>query len=126
MKPKLDYVYRAKIVKVIDGDTIDVLLGRGFGDTSKKRLRLADLHAPELHQQDGKRAKQKVEEWVYDRSLIREDNFLIRTIKPNKITGSGGFGRWLAEVWHLEDDGLVSLNQYINNWMLEENIVEGY
>jgi micrococcal nuclease len=41
------YRYNAKVVKVIDGDTIDAEIDLGFSVKIKKRIRLAGIDAPE-------------------------------------------------------------------------------
>ena len=41
------YRYNAKVVRVIDGDTIDAEIDLGFDVKIKKRIRLAGIDAPE-------------------------------------------------------------------------------
>jgi micrococcal nuclease len=42
------YEYAVKdIVRVIDGDTVDIIIDLGFGLTKKERVRLAGIDAPE-------------------------------------------------------------------------------
>ena len=42
------YEYAIKeVVKVVDGDTIDVLIDLGFDLTKKERIRLAGIDTPE-------------------------------------------------------------------------------
>ena len=41
------YVYNAKCVRVVDGDTIDAEIDLGFDVKIKKRIRLAGINAPE-------------------------------------------------------------------------------
>ena len=36
-----------KVVKVVDGDTIDIIIDLGFDLTKKERVRLAGIDAPE-------------------------------------------------------------------------------
>jgi len=42
-----DYLYDATVVRVIDGDTIDVHIDLGFSLIKKERVRLARINAPE-------------------------------------------------------------------------------
>jgi micrococcal nuclease len=51
------YTYKAVVRKVIDGDTIDVLVDLGFSVYTEKRLRLAYINAPELSTEEGKASK---------------------------------------------------------------------
>ena len=46
------YEYRAKLIKIIDGDTIDVKIDLGFGISLKKRVRLFGINAPETRSKD--------------------------------------------------------------------------
>ena len=88
------YKYKAKVIKVVDGDTLDAMIDLGFDTWVKKRIRLADIDAYEARTRDkeekkkGLAAKARVEE-VLDRS-------------NNEITlislGVGKYGRCIGEV----------------------------
>ena len=41
------YTYKAKLDRVVDGDTIDVNIDLGFDISVHKRVRLADIDTPE-------------------------------------------------------------------------------
>lgn len=44
-----EFKWRAYCVRVIDGDTIDLMLDKGFRDMSLQRIRLAGINCPERH-----------------------------------------------------------------------------
>ena len=44
--------YKAELIRVIDGDTIDALIDLGFDLWIKKRIRLFGLDAPEVRTKD--------------------------------------------------------------------------
>ena len=46
------YTYKAKLVKVVDGDTIDVTIDLGFDVSVKKRVRFQGITAPESRTRD--------------------------------------------------------------------------
>ena len=46
------YEYKAKLDRVIDGDTIDVNMDLGFDITIKKRIRLTGIDSPESRTRD--------------------------------------------------------------------------
>ena len=47
------YTYKIKqITKVVDGDTVDVIIDLGFGLTKKERVRIAGIDAPESRTRD--------------------------------------------------------------------------
>ncbi|MCK4429246.1 MAG: hypothetical protein KAU95_02630, partial [Candidatus Aenigmarchaeota archaeon] len=43
-----DYKYKAKLVRVVDGDTIEVVMDLGFYIQLKEKLRLAGVNTPEI------------------------------------------------------------------------------
>lgn len=51
------YIYNAKVVKIVDADTVDVMVDLGFEVYKKVRTRLAGINAPELNTDEGKVAK---------------------------------------------------------------------
>lgn len=60
--------YRASVLKVKDGDTLRVLLDRGFDETKEIDLRLFDTWAPEKKDSGGPETKSHAAEWVAERS----------------------------------------------------------
>ena len=52
--------YRARPVRVIDGDTMVVECDTGFYGRQEVNVRIADLHAPELNEPGGKEARIKL------------------------------------------------------------------
>ena len=42
------YHYKATVNRVIDGDTVDMIMDLGFGVSKLVRIRLADIGAPEV------------------------------------------------------------------------------
>ena len=50
------YEYKVKeVVKVVDGDTVDVILDLGFGLFKKERCRVAGVDTPEKRTRNAKR-----------------------------------------------------------------------
>jgi micrococcal nuclease len=106
------YYYKAKVTRVVDGDTIDCDVFLGFHMTARIRFRLARINTPEV------RGVEKVEGRAAKDYLIQllEDNqneVIIRTEKTGK------YGRWLAEVYVSEinvNDDLVKSGhaEYVN------------
>lgn len=89
------YEYRCKILRVVDGDTVDVDIDLGFNIwVHNERMRLYGIDAPEtrttnqIEKAHGVYAKELVE------SLLPEGSCqVIKTIKDTK----GKFGRILAD-----------------------------
>ena len=108
------YEYKVKeIVKVVDGDTIDVIIDLGFGLFKKERCRVAGIDAPESRTRDleEKRYGLEAKEWLIDK-LTTEDDITIKTEKDGK------YGRML---------GWISINNVcINSLMIEQGYAWSY
>ena len=122
MKPpsrKSCYNFRVtEIVKVLDGDTIDVIIDLGFDLYKKERVRIAGVDTPEKRTRDleEKALGQDATDWMkehLDGAISAEDDLVIRTELDG---GVGKYGRLLG--WLYIGDELVSLN--------EQMIEEGY
>lgn len=90
MKPA--YVYRAIVERVVDGDTVDVMIDVGFHTSRKERLRLFGIDAWETRGEERERglaAKQFLKEYVECKEVV------VETIKDTK----GKYGRYLAVLW---------------------------
>jgi len=46
------YTYKAKVVRVVDGDTVDLKIDLGFDIWIHERVRLKDIDAPEVRTRD--------------------------------------------------------------------------
>jgi micrococcal nuclease len=92
-----------KVEKVVDGDTLDVLLDVGFSMFRKERIRLKGIDAPETATRDlkekemGKQAKAFAAGWLKAQSRLTA-----RTTKDDK------YGRILADI---HGDSGVCLNE---------------
>ena len=51
------YEYKAKIIKVVDGDTVDVEIRLGFKISLQERLRLFGIDTPEIRTRDKEEKK---------------------------------------------------------------------
>jgi endonuclease YncB( thermonuclease family) len=78
---------RARPVRVIDGDTLDVELDRGFQDRSVRRLRLAALNAPERDTPEGVAATAFVAEWLRACPTDQEWPLAVVTVAVDKYGG---------------------------------------
>ena len=50
MKPQ--YIYKATVTKVVDGDTVDLLVDCGFNIIRKERIRFYGVDAPDTNYED--------------------------------------------------------------------------
>ena len=107
-----------KIVKVLDGDTIDVLIDLGFDLYKKERVRIAGVDTPEKRTRDLEEKELGIHatNWMKDKltETIKGDEEL--TIRTELKGGTGKYGRLLG--WLYVGEDAVSLN--------EKMITEGY
>ena len=93
------YEYQAQLVRVVDGDTVDVLIDVGFSTFKKERVRLYGIDTPESRTRDldekkrGLAAKDRLIEIIDSFG----DHFLIKT----QIDKKGKYGRILGEIFSL-------------------------
>lgn len=85
------YTYKAKIIRVIDGDTMEVLVDLGMYVKMTITIRLFGIDTPEIRGEEREEGL-KVKDYV--KSLIEGKEVLIKTHKDSK----GKYGRWLAEI----------------------------
>lgn len=113
------YTYSAKVVRVIDGDTIDVRIDVGFGIWLDERLRLNSINTPEVTTDLGKLSKQFLEKY-----FSKCPNIIIRTSKE------GMYGRWLADIFALKDCSdpykIAVQGEYLNQVLLDEGLASIY
>ena len=93
-----DFSYRIhKVLKIIDGDTIDVILDLGFDILHKSRVRLFGIDTPESRTRDKEEKQRGLISKKYLTEAIKKGNKL--TIKTHKGSETGKFGRILGEVF---------------------------
>jgi micrococcal nuclease len=101
------FFYRAEVVNVIDGDTLDLLVDLGFNIHHSIRVRLNGVNTPESRTSDikekelGLKAKDFTKDWT-----VRHPVVYVSTTKDKKEK----FGRILAEVYS-DPDKTACLNE---------------
>ena len=86
------YIYRAKLERVVDGDTIDALIDVGFDIWIKKRIRFKGIDTWESRTRDLEEKKKGLAAKQFVVDFLEEGSF-------NLIShGVGKYGRCLGEV----------------------------
>jgi endonuclease YncB( thermonuclease family) len=89
----LVHEYPARVLRVLDGDTLEAYVDRGHDDYSVRMLRLLDIDTPETDQPGGSEATAFTKAWTTQASAAAPDWPL--RIKSDR---KDSFGRWLAVV----------------------------
>jgi micrococcal nuclease len=89
------YEYNCEVTRVVDGDTVDVIIDLGFDISYKSRVRLYGIDTPESRTRD---KDEKVRGLMSKQYLVDElskGQVVIKTYKDKK----GKFGRVLGEMY---------------------------
>ncbi len=118
------YEYKVKIIKVVDGDTVDVDIDLGFGVwLHKERVRLYGIDTPESRTRDKEEKKYGKAASAYLKEKLSTGQPVLRS------HGSGKFGRILGELWVIEESSDmpgVEVKTNINQMMIEDHHAVAY
>ncbi len=98
------FTYKAYVTEVIDGDTFDAVVDLGFAISTKQKLRLRGLDAPEIVSAEGREAKAFLEKHF----AKTHNEILIKTSKSDK------YDRYLADIW--------AGDVYVNQALIDEGL----
>ncbi len=102
------YQYKAKILRVVDGDTIDVLIDLGFNLHHKTRIRLYGIDTPECRTSDPEEKKYGIAAKKFVESKLQLDqNYKMNTFYDSK----GKYGRTLGTI--IVDQKGTTLNRLL-------------
>jgi micrococcal nuclease len=92
------YEYRATVIKVVDGDTVDVDIDLGFGIVlSDERVRIAGIDTPESRTRDKEEKKFGLAAKARVKQLLGKTCVLKTQINKNGEDMKGKFGRILGD-----------------------------
>jgi endonuclease YncB( thermonuclease family) len=100
----------ARVVTVHDADTLKLDVDCGFSLHAYAWIRLRDVHAPELSEADGPKARQDVLDWLAQYAPdSRVQVVTFRTSRPLEIRFRESFTRYIGVVFR---DGME-----LNEWL---------
>jgi len=109
------YTYGARVLSIIDGDTLWAAIDCGFGVSIEEKLRLRGIDTPEMSQDEGKVARL----------------FVLERLKPGQVMAlttshTDLFDRYVADVFYLpgetEAAGVLDGGIYLNRELLEAGL----
>lgn len=101
--PEQNWVYQARLVRVIDGDTVVLEVDLGHTVHSVPSLRLEGVNSPEMHAHDsapGLAARKFTADWMAAATRSSKATawpLVIMSKKDEK------YGRYLATIWRRKD-----------------------
>ena len=110
------YTYKAKVTRVVDGDTVDALIDLGFDTHVKKRIRLYGMDAWESRTRNKEEKVKGLAAKARLKEILKETNneFILVSY------GVGKFGRCLGELLLTMD------SDSINNQLVSEGHAKKY
>ena len=105
------YQYTAKLIRVIDGDTVDAMIDLGFDTWVKKRIRLGGIDAWECRTRDKEEKAKglKAKEWLKQTLEDYDNEFIIESTKVGK------YGRCIGYIFVGDD-----LDYSVNSRLIDE------
>jgi|TARA_R100001594_G_scaffold124081_1_gene160816 micrococcal nuclease len=110
------YIYRGKLERVVDGDTIDALIDVGFDIWIKKRIRYSGIDTWESRTRDLEEKAKGLEAKARNKELLMEVSSKSGYFRL-KSHGVGKYGRVLGEIF-IEDTNGKQYN--INETLISE------
>ena len=110
------YIYRGKLERVVDGDTIDALIDVGFDIWIKKRIRYSGIDTWESRTRNLEEKAKGLEAKARNKELLMEVSSKSGYFRL-KSFGVGKYGRVLGEIFIEDKDG-KQLN--INKTLISE------
>ena len=112
------YIYRAKLDRVVDGDTVDALIDVGFDIWFKKRIRFMGLDTWESRTRDLNEKKKGLIAKARTKELLEKVSAKSGFFRL-KSYGLGKYGRVLGELFIMDADG--------KQWNVNETLIaEGH
>ena len=112
------YIYRGKLERVVDGDTIDALIDVGFDIWIKKRIRYSGIDTWESRTRDLAEKAKGLEAKARNKELLMEISSKSGYFRL-KSHGVGKYGRVLGEIFIEDTDG--------KQWNINETLIsEGH
>jgi micrococcal nuclease len=106
LRQAVGYHYKARLLKAVDGDTVDLEVDLGFHVHTRMRFRLEAIDTPERGQQGYQAATEHLQRLLEDRDICVESR------------KTGKYGRWLAT--------LYVGNKNINAQMIKDGYAREY
>lgn len=107
----MDYIYKIKVTRVVDGDTIDAEIDLGFNLKLNKRIRLYGINTPETRTRDKEEKKRGIAAKERLQQIVDEQQNILFL----KSMDQGKFGRCIGVLFEQDFD-----DQSINEVLVEE------
>jgi endonuclease YncB( thermonuclease family) len=109
------YIYKAKVLEVVDGDTVWLRIDHGFNFKANKKIRLKGINAPEINTVEGQLTKDYVA-----KKLASCEYVAVKTYYRDNV------GRFLAYIYYSPDETdiykLCQNGKFLNQELLDKGL----
>jgi|LakMenE01Jun11ns_1017448.scaffolds.fasta_scaffold9744740_2 endonuclease YncB( thermonuclease family) len=105
------YIYKASVIRVIDGDTFQLMIDQGWSGFTEQKMRLYGIDAPEMRTNAGKDIRDALR-----MQYLAGSKVIVQSIEgPKKKQFQDKFGRYLAIIYDAmpEDPQAITNGQKI-------------
>ncbi len=89
------YIYKASLIRVVDGDTVELMIDQGFSDFTEQKMRLYGIDSPEMQTNAGKALTNALRAQYPEGSRLA-----VQSIEgPKKKQFQDKYGRYLAIIY---------------------------
>ena len=102
------YEYNAKLKRVVDGDTLDLVIDMGFKITTQQRVRLKGVDTPETWHR--KKSSEEYKKGMQSKEYVMkrlEENDNVMVVRSDKHPGV--YGRYIVDI--ILADSNITLNE---------------
>lgn len=111
LKGEIMYEYKATVLRVVDGDTVDVDIDLGFGLTFEdQRIRFINFNAPSCRTRDKEEKRRGLEAKAFLETMIQPGDQVV--LDSQEFRGDRGkYGRILGDIF--TSDGVSVIDMMI-------------
>jgi micrococcal nuclease len=91
------WTYRARVLRVVDGDTVDLRIDLGFSVQIEQRVRLLGIDTPEINSPDPEKRVAALAAKAMLAELLPEQTFVTVVTEKDKTEK---YGRYLARIYN--------------------------
>lgn len=101
------YTYRAHVTRVVDGDTVDLMVDLGFSTHVSTRVRLLGVNTPETYgvKKDSVEFQKGMQAKALTESLLTPVTLGETVIVQTELDRTEKYGRYLARIWTKQTTG---------------------
>lgn len=108
----LFYNYPCKLIRVIDGDTLELEIDLGFRIKRTEKVRLLGFDAPEVRTLDEHEKEVGLQATTFlNRMLSYKSDMYLSSFKGDS------FGRWLGDMYYRIDGQYFSVNNQMREYL---------